>query len=1461
MKTFPNTALLFALLAAQSATATTNLFTVSNTFPAGLGSLSNAIAQANQSGVSATNFIQFAIPPLDSNTVHTITLPSTSSGLSPLPPIIRRVVLDGYTQPGASSNASAIGDNAKILIRIDGSAFNGSLFGPLVQLNSGSDGSTVRGLCIIEAAINAPIISISSQSNTISGNFLGVDTDGVTLSGSGYVVEVTTTGLSGNIIGGTSLGARNLMASGAGGFTALIYNRGDKTVVQGNYLGVNAAGTAALGSCPRGIHISAGTGVIVGGTNSDAGNLINASSIGVAVANEDLSIPHNAVVQGNLIGTDATGTTSFRTLTYGISLGTSANTLIGGSTNGAGNVINSAGDGIFVGNSPSGAVIQGNKIGTDITGTLALSNNSCGIEVFGNNTSTTNGTIGGTGSGQGNIIAFSGLNGVSIGSGNTGWSILGNSIHDNGRLGITLAGCGTTTPTTNDSCGTLTNGANHLQMFPVITGITLNGGNVILSGTLNSVPNTLYRLEFFSNPSCDPSGFGQGQVFLGSTNVTTGAGCSASFAVTLPNPGGFANFTATATDPNGNTSEFSACASLTGPCTITCPGNMTITIPDGQSGTTVSYAPTTSGNCGSVTSSPPSGSFFTNGTTPVFCTTTSGSNCSFTITVRTNTPPVAQCHNVTINADANCQAAVPASAVDNGSFDSDGTITNRTLSPPGPYSKGTNQVTLTVVDNLGASNSCNATIVVVDTTPPAVSCPANIVTNAPHGQTGLVVNFPAPVFSDNCTLASTNVSPQSGSVFPLGVTTVLCSATDTSGNSNSCSFTITVNATTTNLTWSGAGANGFWTNAANWVGNIAPANGDALFFPANAARLTNTNTVGGPSNLASITLSGSNYVIISPTVTLAGGLTNSSSSGSNQLEAAVALGADQVWWEPASGVTLTLASNLDLSTFHLTVSGSGKVQASGNITGAPSSQLDLEGGPFKLSGPANDIPNATVGFGILQVDGVLSGGLSISDSGTLQGTGTVPAFTCAGQVLPGGSFNPGPLTVSSGTAVFSSGSTLEIDLFGSTTPGVDYDQIKVSSPPDLSGASLSVTPAYSAQIGETFVIITNTGTAPFTTTFPALPEGSLILNSSPNNVLRLSYVGGDGNDVVLTAVQTNSFEDDTWADGSRTNTPSNPTNSLWFVDRSDPLGLSILSASSGTMTLSNYSQSTVIMNYFTTNATNPVQLAPNQMLTASLKFTPSGVSGTNSILTSLRFGLYDFADGGVRATNDSAYVGDSNGSGTNVLGYMGTFFINTNLPAGNAPCAIWARNKPASSGDLMGTVTVYSALAVAPQLAANTPGYTDGNTYTVSLSVARYPDSNWVFLTMTGPGLNFGITTVDSTGFGPTHFDCVALRCTSAATTANFLNFKEYKVEVTAAPPEPGRISAQLPPLLSIEPVPPNAVRLLWPTNPAGFNLQANTNLSTTNWVAAGPSPSITGTNNVVTNATLPAQQFYRLKN
>ncbi len=123
-------------------------------------------------------------------------------------------------------------------------------------------------------------------------------------------------------------------------------------------------------------------------------------------------------------------------------------------------------------------------------------------------------------------------------------------------LGIDLSG---DKVTPNDP-GDPDTGPNELQNFPVLTGVQASGGQTRVSGTLNSIPGKTYHLDFFAGGSCDPSGYGQGEQYLGSAQATTDSGGNASFQATLnARLTGKGVVTATATDPDGNTSEFSAC--------------------------------------------------------------------------------------------------------------------------------------------------------------------------------------------------------------------------------------------------------------------------------------------------------------------------------------------------------------------------------------------------------------------------------------------------------------------------------------------------------------------------------------------------------------------------------------------------------------------------------------------------------------------------------------------------------------------------------------------------------------------------------------------------------------------------------------------------------------------------------------------------------------------------------------
>jgi hypothetical protein len=209
-------------------------------------------------------------------------------------------------------------------------------------------------------------------------------------------------------------------------------------------------------------------------------------------------------------------------------------------------------------------LVQANFIGTDVTGTLDLGNGGDGVNFsFDSDT-----TIGGTSSGDANIIAFNAGNGITIGQSatddSTGDAILENSIFANSKLGVDLGDDGVTL---NDSSGH--SGPNLFQDFPVLSSASTSNGVTTISGSLSGAANTTYQLELFSNPSADPSGYGQGESFLMATSVTTDSSGHKSFTVNTASAVAVGQFvTATATDPVGDTSEFSADTVVTNTPTV-----------------------------------------------------------------------------------------------------------------------------------------------------------------------------------------------------------------------------------------------------------------------------------------------------------------------------------------------------------------------------------------------------------------------------------------------------------------------------------------------------------------------------------------------------------------------------------------------------------------------------------------------------------------------------------------------------------------------------------------------------------------------------------------------------------------------------------------------------------------------------------------------------------------------------
>jgi hypothetical protein len=226
--------------------------------------------------------------------------------------------------------------------------------------------------------------------------------------------------------------------------------------------------------------------------------------------------------------------------------------LVGGVVPGARNVISGNINGVQLGfSSVVGNIIQGNFIGLNAAGTAPLGNTGQGIFITG----AINNIIGGTQTGAGNKIAFNGGAGVAITGSGQGNAIRGNSIFSNTGLGIDLGGNGVTPNDDSDS----DSGVNNLQNFPVITGVLSSSNSTTIQGTLKSLPGTTFQIDFYSNAAVDPSGNGEGAVFFGTASVNTNGNGDAAINATIPT--GLLTgrvITATATDPNGNTSEFSA---------------------------------------------------------------------------------------------------------------------------------------------------------------------------------------------------------------------------------------------------------------------------------------------------------------------------------------------------------------------------------------------------------------------------------------------------------------------------------------------------------------------------------------------------------------------------------------------------------------------------------------------------------------------------------------------------------------------------------------------------------------------------------------------------------------------------------------------------------------------------------------------------------------------------------------
>ncbi len=490
------------LLTGLTSAAVAATLTVTTTADSGAGSLRQAITDSNASpGVPDT--IAFNVTGAGCAGLPVV---CTIKPASALPNITDPVIIDGYTQPGTSQNTLAVGDNAVLGIELDGSQVGGFAIGFYVLSNS----TTIRGLVINRFSYVGIFIDATGGAtlggHTIRGNFIGTDPSGTLAAGCG-TWGVFLRAPNSNI-GGPNPGDRNVISANGENtaFGANIRLEGDfgatvnGTAVQGNHIGTNAGGTASLGG-GVGVALFPGSGVAIGGSAAGEGNVISGNGdYGISLTYDCVTALADNVIQGNRIGVDASG------------------------TNPLGNVQ----DGLFL-----GCLTQNNQIG-------------------------------GTAAGEGNTIAYNGVAGVAtVGAGifleaaaGTGNSIRANRIFSNYSLGIAF---GTGSPVPNDPTDGDT-GPNQLQNFPIILSAVPGPGTTHITGKFNGAPSTTFELDFFANAACSntPREFLEGETYLGSSQVTTSGSGHAAIDVTLPvaSEAG-ARISATATDPAGNTSEFS----------------------------------------------------------------------------------------------------------------------------------------------------------------------------------------------------------------------------------------------------------------------------------------------------------------------------------------------------------------------------------------------------------------------------------------------------------------------------------------------------------------------------------------------------------------------------------------------------------------------------------------------------------------------------------------------------------------------------------------------------------------------------------------------------------------------------------------------------------------------------------------------------------------------------------------
>lgn len=358
--------------------------------------------------------------------------------------------------------------------------------------------------------------------------------------------------------------------------------------IYGNYIGTDRSGALSKPNGRHGIVIHDAHDSRIGGPQAWQRNVIaNSGWSGINVQ----SAP-GVLIRNNHIGTNVAGTEDWGNGEDGITINT-ADVTVGGTMPDEGNLISGNGrHGVHLTGAPAADnVVQGNRIGTNISGASAIPNDENGVEVAANGGTS---RIGGDADDAGNLIAFNRGQGVHVYQG-TGHRILGNSIHTNGDplgLGIDLRHSPFVGQVTLNDALDADTGTNGLQNFPAIHTVDVAGGQTTVTGFLHSKAATQYGIELYANSSCDPSRHGEAEKFLDRYTVTTDTTGVVPIdrVINEELPAGW-SIAATATGPEG-TSELSVGRAVEGDCVATYVVNSAEDAPDGDA-----HQPSNDGQC------------------------------------------------------------------------------------------------------------------------------------------------------------------------------------------------------------------------------------------------------------------------------------------------------------------------------------------------------------------------------------------------------------------------------------------------------------------------------------------------------------------------------------------------------------------------------------------------------------------------------------------------------------------------------------------------------------------------------------------------------------------------------------------------------------------------------------------------------------------------------------------------